>query len=526
MGHVFFSVSNRHLRFNAFLQLIAVAVLLKYYFIPKDNSTGSLLGKFNKWLKKFSPWKVMLATASLQHLGSKFSLLLGMNAPHTSLYHAPDVNYSPTFSRARWLLTALDAGVLSCHKISHPWLRYPMSLLCGIFYLFNIKKAEIKVAQFRKSLKIEHVRAMWEKGGSPVLHGLTSVVRRLKGEVVRVNQIVHIPRPNNKGVIECSLFYDKPLSALAQETQIILDFPGGGFVSMSPKHHADYLSKWTRTLKVPVLSVNYRKAPECPYPSGFNDCFDVYQLLQSTQGGIIGMNTATAAAPLTVLLAGDSAGGNLVAAVTCRALAEGVATPAGVHMIYPALDMAGDVWCDADGKDGTTNKTVMTSRALYAYDGVLPFKYQLMLGQAYFRNGGNPKTDIYISPLRAPAELLAQFPPTYIHCGGVDPLLDDSVDFIQALKKANPDLEASLHTFPGVSHAYMQITEFLPEGREANKLSMQWLGRMLQQTRTKSLTASVVVREAVPEATPASTVERSPLDVQTLSSTAPLSAKL
>lgn len=40
---------------------------------------------------------------------------------------------------------------------------------------------------------------------------------------------------------------------------------------MGPKHHADYLARWAKMLEVPILSVDYRKAPEHPYPSAFND---------------------------------------------------------------------------------------------------------------------------------------------------------------------------------------------------------------------------------------------------------------
>ncbi len=65
---------------------------------------------------------------------------------------------------------------------------------------------------------------------------------------------------------------------------VIVNFPGGGFVAMSPKHHELYLRKWANYLHLPILCVDYRKAPEHPYPAGFNDAYDVYYAVVKTRG--------------------------------------------------------------------------------------------------------------------------------------------------------------------------------------------------------------------------------------------------
>ena len=59
---------------------------------------------------------------------------------------------------------------------------------------------------------------------------------------------------------------------------------------MTPAHHQDYLINWAYHLNIPILSINYRKAPEDPFPNGFNDCYDIYNLLMKTNGQIINMN--------------------------------------------------------------------------------------------------------------------------------------------------------------------------------------------------------------------------------------------
>ena len=59
------------------------------------------------------------------------------------------------------------------------------------------------------------------------------------------------------------LFFAPPADQLALATDLILDFPGGGFVSMTPEHHEERLRMWAIRTGRPVLSVDYGKAPEC-----------------------------------------------------------------------------------------------------------------------------------------------------------------------------------------------------------------------------------------------------------------------
>ena len=106
---------------------------------------------------------------------------------------------------------------------------------------------------------------------------------------------------------------------------------------MSPIDHESYLNLWAQHLRVPIVSVNYRKAPEYPYPAGFNDCFDTYKALLDSHGAIIGIDNAHSD-DMRFALAGDSAGGNFVAAVCLRAIAEGIRIPNGLLMAYPILD--------------------------------------------------------------------------------------------------------------------------------------------------------------------------------------------
>jgi hypothetical protein len=229
----------------------------------------SLLARCNAWLRRFTPLQVVLSFLILVHLRDNLSLLLGLNAPHHSIVMEPDMHYSRNFATVRWLLTSLDAATLSVLKVKIAPLRHGLMLLLSVYYLLNFRRAENKVEAFRRSMSHEAIRACWEKGSTPVL---AAVDRLMRPRCIVELELVSVRSPDGHD-IECRLFYNKPRTSLAQEKAMMLHYPGGGFIAMSPQHHADYLSFWARTLEVPILSVNYRKAPEHPFPCGFEDAW-------------------------------------------------------------------------------------------------------------------------------------------------------------------------------------------------------------------------------------------------------------
>lgn len=83
-----------------------------------------------------------------------------------------------------------------------------------------------------------------------------------------IRRIIQIPRPSSSTYtrpITAHLFFAPHASKLAESTELILDIPGGGFVSMTPEHHEERLCAWAEKTGRPVLSVDYGKAPECEY---------------------------------------------------------------------------------------------------------------------------------------------------------------------------------------------------------------------------------------------------------------------
>jgi acetyl esterase/lipase len=81
-----------------------------------------------------------------------------------------------------------------------------------------------------------------------------------------IRRKILLPRPKSSSYdrpITGYLYFAPPERELRRATELILDFPGGGFVAMSPEHHEERLRYWAVTSGRPVLSIDYGKAPEC-----------------------------------------------------------------------------------------------------------------------------------------------------------------------------------------------------------------------------------------------------------------------
>ena len=88
--------------------------------------------------------------------------------------------------------------------------------------------------------------------------------------------------------------------------KIIIQIHGGGFVAMSSRTHQTYTRKWVNNLKVPMFCIDYRKAPEFPYPNALDDCWQAYNWIINYVRVFFNVD------PKRIVLVGDSAGGNLI----------------------------------------------------------------------------------------------------------------------------------------------------------------------------------------------------------------------
>ncbi|EFX06385.1 hormone-sensitive lipase [Grosmannia clavigera kw1407] len=369
------------------LQVLAVLVFWLTY-LARGNKNGPLGTRTLSRLlsKKLTAWQMVVLTMTYLYTARNFSTLVGLASPD------PLSNmYDATFFRATWVLTALDAGFWTAMKIRSRWLRDIAGIVFSGFYLVAAEQADEKVRKVRGNLTVEHLRVSWNKGTTPYLNFIQGLTRpRLTRWPPRY---IRIPRPATSDYkdqpVMAWLYYDGSIDHLRASgiNRVILDIPGGGFVAMDPRCNDDRLFTWAVHTGLPVLSLDYRKAPEHPFPYALYECYDVYSTLVNTRGRCIGM---AGKEPAHIVMSGDSAGGNLATATTLM-IAQSAPTllsmherkdagngqeqeqdqqqlplPEGLILTYPALDMNIGSWMSdeqmaliQDRRMRATNKNVI-----------------------------------------------------------------------------------------------------------------------------------------------------------------------
>jgi acetyl esterase/lipase len=199
---------------------------------------------------------------------------------------------------------------------------------------------------------------------------------------------------------------------------VILYLHGGGFVAASHALHEPMLAAICRECGGRGLMVDYRLAPEHPFPAALDDCFAAWEFLLSS-----GVD------PGRIAIAGDSAGGNLAVNTAIRARDDGLPQPAALVLLSPLLDLSfsGASMIRNDGLDPMFRAE--TARTL----------------QAHYGNGIDPE-DPRLSPLFG---RLSALPPALVLVGSSELLLDDAVRFGAKVPGARVEVWHDLpHVFP------------------------------------------------------------------------------
>ncbi|OCL06145.1 alpha/beta-hydrolase [Glonium stellatum] len=327
------------------IQVLAVVSFWSFYLYKGNRNGPPIIRRLSALLsKRLTTWQTLVITLLWFYVARNFGKLVGLECPE------PLANlYSRSYFRATWVTTALDAGFWSAMRIRRKWLRDFLSMVFSVYYMFCAEQADEKVRKIRGTLTVDHLRVSWNKGTTPYLAFFTSLLRpRLMRYSPRA---IRIPRPQEssyKEPVHAWLYFDGPLSTLKKHTKVVLDIPGGGFVAMDPRNHDDKLFGWAGKTGLPVLSLDYKKAPEYPYPYALNECYDVYHTLVASRGRCIGLSGEHVP---KIVVSGDSAGGNLAVGMVLMVLQSGstdtrrwqgereLPPPTGVVLVYPALDM-------------------------------------------------------------------------------------------------------------------------------------------------------------------------------------------
>ncbi|KAK5135979.1 hypothetical protein LTR08_004233 [Meristemomyces frigidus] len=345
IDHVLGRPSTRFRKYQVF----TVVLLWSVYLYKGPPHGPKPVRKLSRFLTaRLTTWRTLVVFCLSLYVSRNFARVVGLESPE------PLANlYSRSYFRATWVTTALDAGFWTAMHLRPKWVRDLASVAFTVYYLICAEQADEMVRKVRGGLTLQHLRVSWDKPNSPYIAGFTKLLRSKAVSIRYPPRRLRIHRPQASSYrepIDAWLYYDGPVSELKQHDKVILDVPGGGFVAMDPRCHDDKLLAWAAKTGLPVLALNYRKAPEYPYPYALNECYDAYHTLITTRGQCIGMSGA--AVP-KVVVSGDSAGGNLAVGLVLMLLQESPHTPyfAGdrgrrelplpeaLVTIYPALDM-------------------------------------------------------------------------------------------------------------------------------------------------------------------------------------------
>ena len=233
---------------------------------------------------------------------------------------------------------------------------------------------------------------------------------------------------------------------------VLVYLHGGGWVAGSPKSHHKLGLRFAEAGFL-VVNVDYRLAPEAPFPAPFDDC--VFAVRWAAQNA-----ARYGGDPKRLAVGGDSAGGNLTAAVTAH-LAGDPSAPAirAALLIYGVFDFGAFELASAPGTPQEELATKLRDAMVDAYLGA--------------KRDPDLVKDPRVSPLRAAAKL----PPSFLVVGTADPLVDQQKVLVAELERANVPHESVI--LDGMPHGFVQY-EFLPPARETIAKMVAFLERNLR----------------------------------------------
>lgn len=261
-----------------------------------------------------------------------------------------------------------------------------------------------------------------------------------RDEIRRLREEVTAKRPIADGVqftpIDMGgVAAERLVTSGANAARAIVHLHGGGYVFGSPATHRTIGAYLAAEGNVPVYMVDYRLAPEHPYPAALEDALAAFEWLEAQ-----GLDASS------IAVSGDSAGGGLALSLSLTRVARKQALPASLLLQSPWTDLS----CSFDTYD--------------MLEGVDPSATRdRLLGMAklYVGEGGDLRDPI-ISPCFAD---LTGMPPMLIQVGGSEAMMGDSIALYGQARRH--DVTADLEVWPEMIHVWHQYTDMLDDARRA-----------------------------------------------------------
>jgi epsilon-lactone hydrolase len=217
---------------------------------------------------------------------------------------------------------------------------------------------------------------------------------------------------------------------------VIFHVHGGGFALGSAASSVGFASDLARNAGMSAITVEYRLAPEHPYPAALDDVRAAYQALLERES-----------ASARIVLSGESAGGNLALGVLIGGKRRGLAMPAAAVLFSPMIDLTvtGESYTSKADVDPNITAAAIQTRA-----------------NDYLGGTGTDPADPLVSPIFAD---LAGLPPLHVQAGSHEVLLDDATRL--AARAAANDVAVILDITPDVGHVFQAFSAVLDEGDQA-----------------------------------------------------------
>ena len=254
------------------------------------------------------------------------------------------------------------------------------------------------------------------------------LARLFLGPRLRLPKIVDTTMDGRHGTVPLRIYYPhhdegKPL---------VLFFHGGGWVTGSLETHDRLCRRLALLSGATIVAVDYRLAPRNKYPVPLDDCYDAVLWASSEMAYL-------QAAPNQLMVMGDSAGGNLAAAVCLRARDEHGPAILRQVLLYPALD--GTLSCSSHHRQA--NAPMLDRRAIEFF-------------RSHYMNDLADINHAYFSPLLAKS--LEHLPPALVVTAEHDPLHDEGSAFADRLIDAG--VPVTYQDYPGMIHAFLHFPYF------------------------------------------------------------------
>ncbi|HVS64750.1 MAG TPA: alpha/beta hydrolase [Thermoanaerobaculia bacterium] len=259
------------------------------------------------------------------------------------------------------------------------------------------------------------------------------------GETVAAVEDRRIPRP--AGEIPIRIYTPEGEGPFG----VLVYYHGGGWVIGSLDTHDHLCRAFCKGAGCVVVSVDYRLAPEHPFPAAVDDAWSALQWVADHAAELGGD-------PQHLAVGGDSAGGNLAAVVALIARDAGAPELALQLLIYPATDMRMEHASIEENAEGwvLTKEHMLWFRAHYLSSQNDPAHFRVL-------------TDFRLSPLLAHSH--AGLAPAWIATAELDPLRDEGMAYAEALRASEVPVEATC--WEGMIHVFFQLHPLLDDGRRA-----------------------------------------------------------